>query len=736
MILLQTACNHKDIQIGCSHVSLSIDPDKGINNVFLNQDSLFIPVSAYTSLKGCQRISHSSSYNASNSSFVISGTWKDSIGEECTVKDIFFSDSGLIHWNVEIEGFGKPWSTAIETHVRYQDAGSLLFWTSWGDPDQHFPADSDQVCKKTWSDPFEAQPFTDAYLTYGEHCVLGASYCIPVISVFNKTKDAGFTIALSPRDSLLDMRMSITREGNIIQSHNYQRIQKGRTIRFHHIIYAHQSDWRAVMAQYVKQYPEYFYPNISKAGEISGLGAYSTYEGNLDVKKFTKMGGIVNWKASYDFPFYGMWIPDVKSDDEKYRRFDIGYKGILNPLPVSYTSISQMRHYFKQMHENGFRTLAYLCITEFGTEIKFNYTGKTDDTSTCVKQANEYLYDHLKSAILYGSHDQLCELFRTKDQHMKMTPLFHQEPYHSWINSVAMDPGDSVFADFIMQQVLKHLDKFPDIDGFGIDRMDWLGEYNWKADDGLSMVGGKPVRSIVNSWKSILSRIGPVIHARGKGIFVNPHLHRIDVMKETDGIFNEGGFHASKMNMTAMLCMFKPAFCWTAPSKMGTDNGKEVIQMTDFCKMILNWDIDEYLQRHLLMGVFPMAPYPGNDHSILPDPEIEKHYLEYGDMFTAIHEKKYILISHVIEVEGKQAKANIFETSKNYVIPIVFGKTSHVRVIIHNLQSLLSQANLKATVLYPGKNLKEPIVCQRDKNNLIFEVKPEKGAALIVIQKQ
>jgi hypothetical protein len=734
LIILLFGCNTKEFEIGSGKVILSFDKKGNINKILLTDNGITRSVQVFTSLKDCRQIGFSELYNSINKSFIISKEWKDSLGNECLVKDIFTSDSGIIHWDIEIEGFGKSWSTAIETHINYKNADSLFFWTSWGDPDQHFPADSDQACKKTWSDPFEAKPFCNTYLTYGEHCVLGASYCIPVISVFEINKDAGFTVALSPRDSLLDMRMTTTEKGEVVQIHNYHRIQKGHTIRFHHLIYATQSDWRSVMAQYVKQFPEYFNPNISTAGEISGLGAYSTYEGKLDVQKFKKMGGIVNWKASYDFPYYGMFIPDVKSDDERYRRFDIGYKGILNPLPVTSTSISQMRNYFKQMHRDGFKSLAYLCITEFGTEIKYPYTGTVDDTSACVKQANEYLYSHFKDAILFSSHDQICELYRTKDQHMKMTPKFHEEPCHSWINSLAMDNGDPVYAAFIVDQVKKHLEKFPDIDGFGIDRMDWLGEYNWKADDGMSMIGGKPVRSLVNSWKSIMSQIGPLIHAKDKGIFVNPHLHRIDVMKETDGIFNEGGFHASKMNMTAMVCMFKPAFCWTAPSKMVNENGKEIFQLTDFCKMLLNWDIDEYLQRHLLMGVFPMAPYPGNDHSILPDPAIEKHYLEYGDMFTAIHGKKYVLIPHVIEVENKLAKANIFETPEGYVVPVVFGKASEVIVEINNLDELLDKENFKAYVIYPGIEKKESVSFEKKNRRLVFKIKLVKGVAVLILK--
>ena len=63
--------------------------------------------------------------------------------------------------------------------------------------------------------------------------------------------------------------------------------------------------------------------------------------------------------------------------------------------------------------------------------------------------------------------------------------------------------------------------------------------YNEQRDDSLSWFGERTTRSLIVSWKSLLDRLGPLMHASGKVIYVNNHDKRIDVLRQTDGFFDE-----------------------------------------------------------------------------------------------------------------------------------------------------------------------------------------------------
>jgi len=151
--------------------------------------------------------------------------------------------------------------------------------------------------------------------------------------------------------------------------------------------------------------------------------------------------------------------------------------------------------------------------------------------------------------------------------------------------------------------------------------MDWLMRFNYRADDGVTWIyigigrsQGRPARSLINSWKETLSKIGPIMHNSGKAIYGNPHFKRLDVMREVDGIFDEFGYYGFNLNQSSFLGVRKPVIAWTADSSQ------------------LRPDPDEYFQRHLFMGAFPMVPYPENHHSILPDEWSERFYMDYGPL--------------------------------------------------------------------------------------------------------
>ncbi|GAH82947.1 unnamed protein product, partial [marine sediment metagenome] len=144
--------------------------------------------------------------------------------------------------------------------------------------------------------------------------------------------------------------------------------------------------------------------------------------------------------------------------------------------------------------------------------------------------------------------------------------------------------------------------------------MDWLRLHNDRRDDGISWFGDKPARSLLMSWQEIMNKIGPLMHKAGKVIYCNNHTKRIELLRHIDGLFDEFTYAGASMNTCALLGVYKPVLGWVRQ--------KENFQP----------DSDLFFQKYLYLGIYPMVPFPGNDHSILPNESIEKYYLDYGPL--------------------------------------------------------------------------------------------------------
>ena len=102
------------------------------------------------------------------------------------------------------------------------------------------------------------------------------------------------------------------------------------------------------------------------APDVAGSEHIPHMRVRCDAKKYLAMGGIVNWKASFDFSYMGMFIPPVPGDTTPWKRFDATSGGEPAPGVKTYTTIAQMARYASRMKATGFSTLNYFNITEFG----------------------------------------------------------------------------------------------------------------------------------------------------------------------------------------------------------------------------------------------------------------------------------------------------------------------------------------------------------------------------------
>ncbi len=446
-------------------------------------------------------------------------------------------------------------------------------------------------------------------------------------------------------------------------------------------------------------YPGYFNPNIPLADDIAGTGAYSSLETAFDQQKMKNMAFGVNWKASFDFPYMGMFIPPVASDTTRWPRYGGGT-----------TSIGDMRGYAAKMKSQGFHVLSYFNVTEFGANITDpapKSSGATDQDLW--RNADDFLYRKLSEAILHvpGAVTQDKLAFYPKSR--------PNGPYYTWGNGIIMDPGEPAYQDFLLKQAKTHIEKIPDAEGICIDRMDWLRMYNEQRDDGVSWFGNQPTRSLLLSWHSLLNQLGPLMHASGKVIFINNHDKRIDLLRQTDGYFDEFTYGGSPLNLTAMMGVRRPVLGWTSEEQN------------------LKPDPDAFFQRYLYLGVYPMAPFPGNDHSLLPSDWVDRQYLDYGPLLEVLKGKKWVLEPHCIAVEGKNAKANLFEIRGGWAIPVMFGpKDGVATVIIRNVPGI--KGNLKAVAIYPGQATTRSLSLTGTGDALKVEVPLQRGCAMVLIR--
>ncbi|MGA3325991.1 MAG: hypothetical protein ABSF45_16080 [Terriglobia bacterium] len=85
-----------------------------------------------------------------------------------------------------------------------------------------------------------------------------------------------------------------------------------------------------------------------------------------------------------------------------------------------------------------------------------------------------------------------------------------------------------------------------------------------------------------------------------------------------------------------------------------------------------------------------MVPHPESDHSILPDEWAERFHMDYDPLLDALRGRKWVLAPHVVGVERGAAKANIFQSSKGYAVPVTFGgKAASVRVVLRALRVIV-----------------------------------------------
>ena len=243
----------------------------------------------------------------------------------------------------------------------------------------------------------------------------------------------------------------------------------------------------------------------------------------------------------------------------------------------------------------------------------------------------------------------------------------------SWQNSIVVDPGDASYHDFLIEQLVRHIELEDAFAGIVIDRSDWMDHYNLLADDGVTFVpetvkpdgSGGIVASLKVSYASIIADLRGAMTAAlatkttsttttttplGQGIMLMNCVGnaRIDMLRHYDGGFSEG----YAINAAGLLGLRMPSILWTK-------NANECCSTAD--------KTASFMQHHLYMGVAPMAPFPGNDHAITWDPLVAGLYARYGPLFGALRARTWALFPHIARLDNASSKT--YAKVNAFVVP-------------------------------------------------------------------
>lgn len=643
------------------------------------------PVRLCTVLANCSREGQPNTRSLDGGGAEFTTAWvHENTRDRCRLTERFLPMATSIRWEIEVLGSGAPWSTKIETQLAWLDGLSAQLWTAWGQPPQSEA--------EHWNDPLIFHKFSNIRLVYGgiaraldfkaNETAANNGFSIPIVTVADLDREIALSVVQSPEDALLDVELQTTELGDAILRRSHHRISRSTPVRFAVDLVAHPPDWRAGLGWMAMRYPNFFQPANPRAYELDGCGAYSGYQGALEIDKLAHMAFSLNWNAHFDFPFQGLNFPLVGPNVE--------WKSWYQKT----ASIARMSEYDRKMKSQGFHVLEYFVITECGNYIQPTAPPrKAASNSELWRDPNDFIHYQIPDAVVREANGEIR--------------------YSNWFGNVAVDPAEPVWRDLFLQQARHMVEELPDSDGICIDRMDWLASYNPHRDDGTSWLDGKPARSILNSWKQALAKLGPILHDANKCIFVNCLTRRVDSLQHIDGIYTEFGYDPSVLNLAAVMGSQRPVILWT-----GDINN-------------LRPDPDAYFQRNLHLGAFVTVPYPEADHTIAPDTWVNAQYLEYGRLFNAMRGKRWVLRAGAVSCVRSAAKVNLFEIPGGFVLPVTFGTEKQAEVLCA-LPPDIPVKNLAVQALHPGTIQWIDVPVSFESNgNLRLQVPLKRGCAMV-----
>ena len=362
----------------------------------------------------------------------------------------------------------------------------------------------------------------------------------------------------------------------------------------------------------------------------------------------------------------GMFLPPV-AEDEVWENDPEGTQ------PRANITFALIGAWYRTMAAQGFLDLSYFNVNEYGLNVALppgplpppSAPPSASASGTCSatwRNASACLLESFPDAAIFSGWDPL---------EGRAVP----GPIYSWQSAIVVDPGSADYHDFLLEQLVRHVQREDAFGGIVIDRSDWCSMYRLDGgQDGTSFLpeaaaaglGGGASSGLVAYQRITLdlrAALGPAVRARkaaaaaaapgptplGDGIMLQNTLGngRLDLFAPFDGSFSEG----YGVNGVGLLGLLSPAILWTYDA--GECCGSAAAA-------------GAFLQHHLDLGVVPMAPFPGTDHALAWDAGVAAMYARYGALFGALRGRVWALQPHILTppspapAQGGAARVNAF----------------------------------------------------------------------------
>ncbi len=600
-----------------------------------------------------------------------------------------FQNRNTIQWRVDIIGIDTyPKQTVpITTAWTFDQKQELLWWAPW---DLH---SYKQNNKDSWLDPLQFKKLSNNnnsnrynYGTvYATDDTLTDMIVAPIISIFTSDNNGGFSVQMNPEDSITSytenwLQESLSNEihqnGLLWHRENVQISSSTKHRLTGHIVSHTSSCFRPVLHFHVETYSKYWKPIVplNTLLSVDGLGSYGSYpstelgeaKNNLSFVKWKNMHYKVNWDLSGRFYHYmGMFAPPLINEsttaspsNKWFNRWN-PYSAMNGGRLTYNVSYSMINENYQNNQKFNFTTLSYFNVFEFGMNI-FNGSnstvlpkpilpGSTDDYRNASLYVSNYLSDSVLTKYWYPSFTLRSTL---------NSNVIYNGVTGTWDNGLLMDPGVPSYTSEMKRQLNRRLQYISSFQGIVVDRSDYARYYNLNRNDNVSFINnydtsqnGHVAFSFKKSYTQVIHECRKTL-GNDKIMLMNTlGYSMISMMKSYDGTFSEG----KAINAVGLLG------AGGMISILWTDRSDGCCDQRD--------DIDVYFQRRLYLGIYPMAPLPAEDHCISANTTLEKWYVEYGGLFSAIGNNTgwSLYPAHCVSVINTFWKSTTFDNASNVV---------------------------------------------------------------------
>lgn len=440
----------------------------------------------------------------------------------------------------------------------------------------------------------------------------GETYILPLVSIFEPNNDCALTLALAPDDPIPHFQVEWSQARILRLRFKHRAIGAGQTATIRLFCYTHPADYRAAIDAYSADFPAYFQPGMPR-GPFEGAFWYHHIQDHPDLREMARQNIRFIW-SSFWFTHLGDYLPNEK---EWYPyTYAAWWK-----LGQTMTDV-KIQSFIRTMHDRNIGTFAYFNVTEYGGS-----GGRSGDP----QEANRLLRREFADALILDAKGQAID---------------------TWEGAMAMNPNRAYsLYPKLMEQIDRHLERLPELDGFVIDRLDWACRYDYGHNDGVTVIADRPVENMCEPVAAAIQDICQKAHKADKRVFLN-HVWRVEVIRDADGFCDE----YDKARVLGYVAPYRPVAAWHHRKSYRDD-------LLEF-EAQLKTRLQFACQPQMIAHEFPISQQPA-------DREAADLLEIFAPLFSKLVGKEQVLIPHCVHVTGAN-DTNLFRNQDgHYVVPVV-----------------------------------------------------------------